>query len=70
MLALCVRIDAAGSYRKSDTSESSMVKNVASIQQVISLNAGWYEYTELLEASSLQLNNTLTLCTAQTEMYK
>jgi hypothetical protein len=53
-----VLIDAAGSYRKSNTSESSVVKNLPSIQQVISLNAGWYEYTELFEAALVQLNNT------------
>jgi len=35
-----------------------MVKHLASIQQVISLNAGWYEYTELLGVLSLQINNT------------
>jgi hypothetical protein len=35
-----------------------MVRHLGSIQQAISLNAGWYEYTELLEASSLQINNT------------
>jgi len=54
----CVLIDAAGSYRKSDTSECSMAKHLASIQQVISLNAGWYEYTELLGVLSVRINNT------------
>jgi hypothetical protein len=58
ILAFCVLFDAAGSYRKSDTSECSMAKHLASIQQVISLNAGWYEYTELLEVPSSQMYNT------------
>lgn len=35
-----------------------MVKHLASIQQVISLNAGWYEGTELLEVPSSQMYNT------------
>jgi hypothetical protein len=58
ILAFRVLIDAAGSYRKSDNSECSMVKHLASIQQVIILNASWYEYTELLEVPSLQMYNT------------
>lgn len=53
----CVRIDAAGSYRKSGTCECSVVRHLASIQQVISLYTGWYDYTEMLQVLSLQITN-------------
>jgi hypothetical protein len=57
MLEFCVLIDAVGTYRKSDTCECSVVKHFASIQQVIRLHTGWYEFTEMLQVPSLQMNN-------------
>jgi len=43
-----------------------MVKHLASIQQVISLNVGWYEYTELLEVPSLQMYCTILVSRVNT----